>query len=374
MRILHVSGAARGGAELQLLHLLQSERDRGRINDHVVVLVRPGPLEADFRRVCTTYVSSKHRTVDPKFAFDLVRWILKERPDVVHSWGPTPNLWGPLLARVAQSWPLARLSRYRPAAVMAEVGLDEWKNVVLKAGDRLNYLLSDAIVGNAQGVTDAAVRRGAPRRKTDTVLMGVDVPGRAEVGERNPVPGRVLLLGRWDYRKGHEDLLEMWPSIRRKHPEATLVMAGAAHSEEEKELKAKCARAVRAFDQHPDLAGSVTLLDHTDPVRALGESSVLAVPSNSEGMPNVVLEAFSRFVPVVAYDVGGIGEAVREGETGKLVAAGDSEAFARAVGEVLDRPEEAAEKAGRARSWVENLTFSSSMDAWKSIYERVVRR
>lgn len=374
MLILHVSGSARGGAELQLLHLLEAEKARGGEDRHVVLLVRPGPLEDQFRALGSTYVSSKSRTVDPRFILDGIRWILAERPDVVHSWGPTPNLWGPILARLAQAWPGALRRRWRPGVVMAEVGLDEWKGRVLRLADRLDYFLADAVVGNARGVTETAIARGAARQKTDTVLMGVEVPERTALGARQPVRGRVLLLGRWDWRKGHEDLIRMWPTIRRACPEATLVMAGAAHSAEEKELKATCTALVQEFEKDPVLAGSVTLLDHTDPVQALAEAEILAVSSNSEGMPNVVLEAFSRYVPVVAYDVGGIGEAVREGQTGRLVPAGDSAAFARAVVETLHDPESAAQRAEEARTWVEQLTFPASLDAWKAVYRKAVRR
>ena len=370
MRVMHLSGSARGGAELQLLHLLQTASERGSRDEHSVLLVRPGPLEGAFDEVAPTVVSAKSHAVDLRFIRDVIRQILRERPDVVHSWGPTPNLWGPVLTRIAQLSPRGLRLRLHPRVIMAEVGLDEWKGRLLKAADRLCYRLADRIVGNAAGVTEAAIRRGADPEKADTVLLGAHIPPRDQLPQRQPVPGRVLLLGRWDWRKGHEAMLRIWPQIRRSVPGAHLVMAGAAHSAAEKTLQARCEKLVERLETDPELAGSVTLLDHTDPVQALDQAQMLVVPSSSEGLPNVILEAFARRVPVVAYDVGGIGEAVRAGKTGWLVDAGDETGFASAALEALREPAEAARRAEAARTWVEALTFESSLAAWESVYRK----
>lgn len=373
MKILHLSGSARGGAELQLLHMLEETQNDPNI-EHLVFLLRPGPLQEQFSSLVPTITSSKSRLVDFRFIREFVRAVLEQRPDVVHAWGPTPNLWGPLLSRVAQLAPSSLKRRYRPRVIIAEVGLDEWKNTVFKLADRLCYLVSDAVVGNARAVTETAIARGARRKKTDTVLMGVSVPAMDEVGDRSPVSGQVLMLGRWDWRKGHEALLDLWPDVRRRVPHATLMVAGAAHSDGEKELKARCEELVRGYQDDPRVAGSITLLDHTDPTRALDSAEVLAVSSNSEGMPNVILEAFSRMTPVVAFSVGGVGEALGNGERGWLVPAGDRDAFVSALVEALTRAEEAGRRAGAARRWVESLTFKESMNRWVAIYRRVTQR
>ena len=61
------------------------------------------------------------------------------------------------------------------------------------------------------------------------------------------------------------------------------------------------------------------------------KADIFVLPTMSDAFPNVVLEAMSAALPVVASDVGGVGEAVIDGETGFLVEAGDSEAIAAAV-------------------------------------------
>ncbi|MCL2324288.1 MAG: glycosyltransferase family 4 protein [Actinomycetia bacterium] len=76
-------------------------------------------------------------------------------------------------------------------------------------------------------------------------------------------------------------------------------------------------------------------------------SDVVAMPSRSEAVAVVALEAMVHAKPVVAFSVGGIPEVVIDGETGILVAPGDTDAFAAALTELLLDPER-AQKMGAA--------------------------
>jgi glycosyltransferase involved in cell wall biosynthesis len=61
----------------------------------------------------------------------------------------------------------------------------------------------------------------------------------------------------------------------------------------------------------------------------------VVVPSSVENLPNGVIEAFACGRPIVAFDAGGIKDAVRTGENGILVPAGDADAFAKAIDRLL---------------------------------------
>lgn len=79
---------------------------------------------------------------------------------------------------------------------------------------------------------------------------------------------------------------------------------------------------------------------------------VLLLTSRTEGMPGVVLEAMAAGRPVVAFDVGGVAEAVVDGETGFVVDKGDEAAMAEALTRLGADPAEAAAMGERGRAVV----------------------
>jgi glycosyltransferase involved in cell wall biosynthesis len=87
--------------------------------------------------------------------------------------------------------------------------------------------------------------------------------------------------------------------------------------------------------------------------RALDAATCLVLPSRSEGMGRVIVEALARGRPVVGARVGGIRDLVRDGENGVLVEPGDTAALADALVQVLGDPAEAARLAAAARPSVE---------------------
>ncbi len=83
-------------------------------------------------------------------------------------------------------------------------------------------------------------------------------------------------------------------------------------------------------------ADRVHLLGPRDDVPALlGDADVLVLTSDSEGFPNVVVEALAAGTPVVSTDVGDVGRIVRDGVTGRVVPGGDPAGLAAALAEVL---------------------------------------
>ena len=128
------------------------------------------------------------------------------------------------------------------------------------------------------------------------------------VPEVEPEPDAVAFVGALERVKGIDVLLDAWPLVRARRPAAVLRIAGTG----------ALAREVRA--RAAALGGVEVLgpLDVSEVRRLLDRSSVVAVPSRSEGLGRVILEAFARSRPVVASDVGGIAELVDE-RSGVLV-------------------------------------------------------
>jgi glycosyltransferase involved in cell wall biosynthesis len=117
------------------------------------------------------------------------------------------------------------------------------------------------------------------------------------------------------------------------------------------------------------LSHRVHFVGHRDDVPLwLAAGDVFAHPSLEDAFPTVLLEAMAAGLAVVASRVGGVPEIVADGVTGLLVRAGDAEDLARALAEVLARPEErrAMGEAGRTRA---RERFSTA--AWVARLEAV---
>jgi glycosyltransferase involved in cell wall biosynthesis len=154
------------------------------------------------------------------------------------------------------------------------------------------------------------------------------------VGHRVPAQGQgefILFLGRFSQEKGIDVLLEAYAALPQPRPE--LVLAGARPGETERlaGLIGRCGGSVRVIN-----------FASKSEVEALLEKALyIVVPSLwYENSPNVVLEAFSCGRPVVASDIGSLGESVQDSITGRLFPPGDAGALTRIVAELRERPEE----------------------------------
>jgi glycosyltransferase involved in cell wall biosynthesis len=182
----------------------------------------------------------------------------------------------------------------------------------------------------------------APRRRLRVVHNGIEplrpaAPGAelAALADAGPLIGVVAEM---QPPKGLRSMIAAMPMILDARPEATLVIAG--DGPERVDLEAEIADL--------GIGERVRLLGSIDGVAGLiGASDVYVQPGWSESFPYSVLEAMSLAAPIVATDVGGVGEAIEDGVTGRLVASKDPAALAAATLDLLaDR--EPARRLGEA--------------------------
>ncbi|MBC8031408.1 MAG: glycosyltransferase family 4 protein [Pyrinomonadaceae bacterium] len=140
----------------------------------------------------------------------------------------------------------------------------------------------------------------------------------------------VLTVGRLSREKGHIDLLAAFKHLLEAHPDISAKLIIVGDGPERGRLGA-AARADR-------LAGRVVFTGQIsgDIQPYYAAADVFALPSHSEGSPNVLLEAMAANLPIVATAVGGVPEMVEDNESALLVPAGDMRAMAAAIKRVLD--------------------------------------
>jgi glycosyltransferase involved in cell wall biosynthesis len=172
-----------------------------------------------------------------------------------------------------------------------------------------------------------------------------------------------LFVGVLERYKAVDVLAEAWPGVALRAPDAELRIVGRGTMSEVVE------RLVA------DSAGRVTWTPSVpgDAVAgALDAATVLVLPSRSEGLGRVVVEAFCRGRGVVGSNVGGIPDLVSDDESGILVAPGDAAALADALVRVLsDRP--LAERLGAAARTAVEPWLATPEDYARAVRELVDR-
>jgi len=174
----------------------------------------------------------------------------------------------------------------------------------------------------------------------DPARFPADAVAKARANLGIPADALVIgFLGRIGREKGIEQLYQAWRTIREEFPSAYLLIIGPdeandpVHPEVLEGLKADPRVRMTGPDWYP--APLYALMD------------LLCMPSHREGLPNVALEAAAMEVPVVAFRVPGVVDAVESGTTGELVDPLCAEQIAAAIGKYFQQPS-LRKKHGRA--------------------------
>ncbi|UPW07659.1 glycosyltransferase family 4 protein [Gordonia terrae] len=170
-------------------------------------------------------------------------------------------------------------------------------------------------------------------------------------------PAELLFAGRLEYEKGVQDLLAALPRIRRSHPGTTLTVAGDGTQRDWLMEQARKHRVSKAVT----FVGPV---DHGELVTLMHRCDAIVLPSRYEPFGIVALEAAATGAPLIVSTAGGLGEAVREPDTGLTFEPADVAGLAAAVRATLSDPGAAAQRALRARA---RLTAEFS---WAEVAER----
>jgi glycosyltransferase involved in cell wall biosynthesis len=159
----------------------------------------------------------------------------------------------------------------------------------------------------------------------------------------------ILICGHLSHVKGYPTFLRAAAQIAAALPGCAFVALGGETIQ--KGFRAELERLAGELG----IAPLVHFLGFQDDVPAIVKAAdVMALPSRDEGLPLAVLEAMACGRPVVSTPVGGVPEAVIDGETGLLVRPDDSEALAGAVLRILRDNDLASRLGAAARHRVED--------------------
>lgn len=194
---------------------------------------------------------------------------------------------------------------------------------------------------------------------------GVDLAGYGppEEGERDP--DLLLYLGRIKKYKGLEVLLRTVAALAPAHPRIRLEIAGSG--DDVPRLRG-IAREL-GVDRRVAFLGRVS---EEDKIRLYRRASVALNSSLKEGWGLTSIEANGCGTPVVASDVPGLCDSVRDGETGFLVPFGDHASMAERVGRILSNRELASRMRVRCLEWASEHTWDRVADRTERVLERAL--
>ena len=202
------------------------------------------------------------------------------------------------------------------------------------------------VVAVSPSTRDELVHGGMRAADIRVIPNGLDHDRyRPGSGRRSSVP-TVLALGRVEPYKRTEVLVDAVAAI----PGARLVVAGSGTGMDS--LRAHVTRTGRSAQV--DLLGFIS---EDEKVRLLQEAHVVATASRKEGWGLTVVEAAACGTPSVAFDVPGLRDAIRDGETGILVPADDTAALAGALRRVLEDAVLRERLAAGAVAWASRFTW-----------------
>ncbi|MFZ5539238.1 MAG: TIGR04063 family PEP-CTERM/XrtA system glycosyltransferase [Pseudomonadota bacterium] len=313
---------------------------------------------------------------------DVVR---QTRPDVLHAHSPVLN-----------ALPALRVGRRCGVPVVYEMRAS-WEDAAVDHGSTregsLRYRLSraletyalkraDAVTTICEGLRADIVARGIDTDSVTVIPNAVDVtafefgaPADPQLRRRLGLEGAAVVgfAGSFYGYEGLDLLLDAAALLAAQRPELRVLLVGGGPQEDN--LKAQAQRL--GIAERVIFTGRVP---HAEVQRYYNLIDVLAYPRRSIRLTEIVtplkpLEAMAQGRILVASDVGGHRELVRDGETGFLFPAGDAAALARTIDALLTRRGDWDRVKRQARRFVESeRTWAKSVARYADVYAAVVAR
>jgi glycosyltransferase involved in cell wall biosynthesis len=306
-------------------------------------------------------IVEKH-SFDPSIWDKLRRLIRGRRIDIVHAHDYKTNL---------LAWLLAHRERVTAlSTVHGWTGRSQRERWVYYPCDKRVLARFPKLIAVSSEIGRELVRCGARPDRVVTVLNGIDHRTFRRDRSRQPSIRRALGLsqadvvigavGRIEVQKRFDLLIDAFAELRTKHSKLVLLIAGDGSQRDA--LRRQASRlgvdeTCRFLGQRSDLVDLHHVFD------------LFVQSSDYEGTPNAVLEAMALETPVVATDVGGTSELMRNRIDGFIIPPGNRAALVEAIAAALEAPGAAASFADEARRRVETtLSFETRMAAVEDVY------
>ena len=372
IKILHVlASAERGGTEVSTLRLVQN-MDKNFINEFCFIGQR-GPIVELLQNYGfkVYYLPFSNIVIFPFMFVRLSKLIKVGQYDIIQLYGLKANFLGRIAGRIAGNKHIigALRSKY-PSGIKKD-----WIFWL----DRITFPLSLGYISNSQAAINFLVQKGYPKNKFWLIYNGIEIDKFRKCQEQVECNKIKEKYGISQYKfvitsvanlravKGHKYLINALHILKTRGFDFDALFVGDGP----------------LYQKLKDLSISYNL-DHSihflgrrkqkEVQEILSISDIFVLPSLVEGLPTSIIEAMVSKCPVVATDVGGTSEIVKDGKTGFLVPPQDTKAIADEIA-ILLKSGELREKMGRnGMERVEKyFTIDKMVKSYENLYKNIAK-
>lgn len=313
------------GAEIFACQLSHELNKQG--HESIIVTVFNGEADLPFKgRVLSLHGSPSNRMWDWRAWTRLKEIIIRERPDIVQA-NSGDTLKYAVFSKMFFGWhvPIVHRNASRIGYFIDSKLKLIFNRFLIKRVDRV---ISVSEVSRKDFMKTFPFKKD----KVTTIEIGI------ELKEIGPVPSdlqhifnagpAIVHVGALEVEKNHEGLMRIFKSLKSTLLNLQLIIVGSGSLRD----------TLKEYAEHLGIDESVHFIGRREDVlEIVTASQAFLLPSLIEGLPAVILESMYCRTPVIAYNVGGIGEVVQE-DTGWLIEKNDENMFVKATMEVLTDP------------------------------------
>lgn len=302
-----------------------------------------------------------------KAARELVDYMRREQCTVLHCHNTYANVVGLVASKL---YPVKTLTTMY---VWGEFGL---KRTALQWIDSWVMKRFDQVSAHCESCFRATVARGIPSNKLELLVCGYPArtvsmnPDQRERQRRalGAAADDVVLIymARFYPEKAHDNLLEGFSQLLRRHPEARLWLPGVGPELER----------IRQLVTSMNLSSRVDFLGfYPDPDELLALSDIQVHPSDDEGVALAICAGMNAGLPIVASRVGGLPEVLKHETNSILIPPRSPAALADEVSRLMDNPAEAGRLGSAARRFIqEEYSLEVATRRVEAVYQRLAQR
>ncbi|WP_179194303.1 glycosyltransferase family 4 protein [Bacillus thuringiensis] len=353
-----------GGAQVHVKHLSMYLNKLG--HEITILSGSENPIFSELQQSGVVYrkvphlIRDIHVLKDTKALMEMRRSLKEIQPDVLAVHSSKAGLLGRLAG-----WSLGIPTIFTAHGWAFTEGVPYKKRMFYSLLEKMAGIVSTGIITVSHYDCQLAIQNKIiSPEKIKVIHNGVpDITKLKQVSQNNKQI-QLIMIARFAEPKDHRTLVEVLNILETKDWNICFVGEGPLKKEIEIEVKKR------------NLSNQVIFLGNRDDIpEILARSHIFILTSDWEGLPLSVIEAMRSGLPVIASNVGGVGELILDGKTGFLIEKGDKKGLMEKIKLLIENTELREEMglSGRKR-YIDNFTFEKTAHETLAFYQMIIHQ